>query len=172
MWVLRAFLLGTLCPTRDKTSLAPQKATSQNHAQKSPISLSVHQLVTQTDLHPLWSVHWCVSESPSSRSSSLLQDLGCAVLSLHVVVQENMCCVTLDHGGVQGGTCPKRVTSPHVLQRSRSMPLSIPGHSSALSISHESGWLGRSPEALPALAPSSPGRPPLSLQTLGLHLSP
>ena len=51
---------------------------------------------------------------------SLSQDLGCAVLSLHVVVQESMCHVTLDHGGVHEGTCPKTVASPYVLQRSRS----------------------------------------------------
>ena len=37
------------------TSLALQKATNQNHAQKFPISLSVLKLPTQTDLHPL---HW------------------------------------------------------------------------------------------------------------------
>ena len=99
-------------PTGLSSSLASQKATSQNHAPKFPISLSVLNPAVQTDPHPLWNVHLWVSESPSSHSSSLLQGLGCAVLSLHAVVQENMCCVTLGHGGVQGGTRPKRVTSP------------------------------------------------------------
>ena len=75
--------------------LAPQKATSHNRVQNFPISLSVHQPVTQTDLYHLWRVHLWVSESPSSRSSSLLQDLRCAVLSLHVAVQETKCSVTL-----------------------------------------------------------------------------
>ena len=129
-----------LCaPTRPKTSLASGKATGQNHAQKFPMSFSFHQPVTETDFHPLWNVHFWVSESPSSRSSSLLQDLGCTILSLHVLVQENMCCVTLGHGGVQRGTCPKRVASPYVLQRSRSVQLCTPGHSSAPSMSHEFG---------------------------------
>ena len=44
----------------------------------------------QTGLHSLWKVHLWVSESPSSCSSSLLQDLGYVVLSLHVVVQGNV----------------------------------------------------------------------------------
>ena len=36
----------------------------------------VHQLALQTNLHPLWNVHFWVSEMPSSHSSSLLHDLG------------------------------------------------------------------------------------------------
>ena len=32
-----------------------------------------------------------------------------------------MCHVTLDHGGVQGGTRPKRVASLYILQRSRNL---------------------------------------------------
>ena len=63
-----------------------------------------------------------------------------------VVVQGSMCCVTLSHGGVQGGTLPKTVTSPYVLQKSRSLQFSIPSHNSAPSISHESRWLGRFPQ--------------------------
>ena len=80
---------------------------SQNHAWKFPISLSVHQPVTQTDLHPLWNVHLWVSESPPSHSSSLLE-VGRAVLSLCVAVQETTGRVTLNHGvsdpGAQGGS--------------------------------------------------------------------
>ena len=41
------------------------------------------------------------SESPSSRSSSLFQDLGNGVISLHIVVQKSVCHVTLDHGETQ-----------------------------------------------------------------------
>ena len=89
-------------------------------------------------LHPLWNVHLWVSESPSSCSSSLLQDLGYVVLCLCVVVQSNMCHVTLDYGGVQGGTRPKRVISLYLLQRSRNLQFSILGHSSAPITSHES----------------------------------
>ena len=74
---------------------------------RSPPPLSVLQLAVQTGLHPLWKVHLWVSESPSSRSSCLLQGLGCAVPSLHAVVQGNMCRVTLGHGGVQAGTVPR-----------------------------------------------------------------
>ena len=88
---------------RTSTSLAPEKATSQSYAQKFPVSLSVLKTAVQTDPHPLQNVHSWVSESPSSHSSSLLPGLGCVVLSLHVVVLENMCRVTLGHGGVQGG---------------------------------------------------------------------
>ena len=43
---------------------------------------------TQRDIHPLWIVHSGVSESPSSCSSSLLQNLGCTALNLCVAVQE------------------------------------------------------------------------------------
>ena len=71
-----------------------------------------------------------VSESSSSHSSSLLQDLGYVVLSLHVMVQGKVYCVILGHVGVQGSTCPKRVASPYILQRSRSLQLIIPSHSS------------------------------------------
>ena len=39
---------------RPSTSLSPQQATSQNHAQKSPTSLSVLKLAAQTDLHLPW----------------------------------------------------------------------------------------------------------------------
>ena len=114
--------------TRPSTSLVPQKATSQNHVQKFPLSLSVLKSARQADLHRLWNVHLWVSESPSSCSSSLLQDLGYAVLSLHVMVQENMCCATLNlfwqlsegKSVVQGGTRPKRVSSPYIPKRSKS----------------------------------------------------
>ena len=76
------------------------------------------------------------SESPSSRSNFLLQDLECVILSLHVVVQKNVCHVTLSQ--MQEGDFSI------VFQESRSLQLSIPGHSSALSISQESGWPGGS----------------------------
>ena len=124
------------------------KGYEAKHAQKFPTPLSVLQHAAQTDLRPLWNVHLWVSESPSSRSSSLLQGLGCAVLSLHPrvvpvqnhprVVQGNVHHVTLDHGRVQEGTCLKRLTSPYVLQRSRSLQLNVHSHSSAPSTSHES----------------------------------
>ena len=55
----------------------------------------------QTVLQSFWKVPSWVSESLSSHSSSLYQDLGYIVLSLHIIVQEYMCRVTLDHGGVQ-----------------------------------------------------------------------
>ena len=118
-------------PMRPRTSLAPQKTTSQTHAQKFPISLSVFKPVTQTDVHPLWNVHLWVSESLSSRRSSLLQGLWCAALSLHAVVLEP--CAMLH--------CPraKRVTSPYVHQEIRSLQFNIPGRNSAPRISHESG---------------------------------
>ena len=72
----------------------------------------------------------CGFQSHHPLSSSLLQDLGCIVPSLHVVVQGNMYHITLNNGGVQGGTCPKRMASLFVLQRSRSLKLSIPNHNS------------------------------------------
>ena len=96
---------------RPRTSLAPQETTSQNHAQKFPIFLSVLKLVMQTDLHPLWNVHLQLSKSLSFRSRCLLQDLARTVLSLHVVVQKLcarlhwMDCGVPD-AGAQEGTCP------------------------------------------------------------------
>ena len=54
----------------------------------------------QTVLYPLWKVHSWFLELPSSHSSFLLQDLGYIVLSVHVVVQENMYHVVLDYGKV------------------------------------------------------------------------
>ena len=77
-----------------------------------PRSSAFPYLSTQTDLHSLWKVHLWVSELPSSRSSSLLPDLGCTALSLQVVVQVTMCHVTLYRGGVQEGTLPKGVSFP------------------------------------------------------------
>lgn len=134
--VLRALLLRSLFSQRPSTSLALQKATSQNHVQKVPISLSVHQAVTKTAIHPLWNVHLWVSELPSSHSCSPPSGSGVHVLSLHVAVQET--CAVIH--------CPrsKRVTSLYVFKESISQQLSIPDQSSAPSISPESGWLGRS----------------------------
>ena len=75
-------------PTRPRTALVPQKAVSQNHAQKFSISLSVLKQVSQKYLRPLQHVHLWVSESPSSRSSSPLQGLWYAAPSLHVAAQK------------------------------------------------------------------------------------
>ena len=89
---------------KPSSSLAPQKFISQNHAQSPPIRLSVLRLTVHTGLISLWNVHLWVAKSPSSLRSSVLQDLGYDVLSLHVIVQENMCHVALDHGVVHGST--------------------------------------------------------------------
>ena len=122
------------CHETQNFSCSP-KGYKPNHVQKFSIPLHVPYPVPHSDLHPLWKVHLWVSKLPSSHSSSLLQDLGCGVLSLHVVVQENMCCVTLDHDRVQAGTYPKRVASLYILQESWTLQFSIPSHSSAPSIS-------------------------------------
>ena len=45
------------------------------------------KLAAQTGLHPFWKALLWVSESPSSCTISLLQDLGYIFLSLHVMVQ-------------------------------------------------------------------------------------
>ena len=99
-------------PIRPSTSLVPLQPTSQNHAQKFP--LSVLKLTVQTNLHPLWKLHWWASKSPSSCSSSLLQNLRYVVLSFHIVVQEN--CAMLHWIMVKSkkGTSPKKVTSLYV----------------------------------------------------------
>ena len=107
-------------PMRPSISLTLHEPINKKHAQKFPMSLSAFKLSAQTGLH-LWNVHSCVSELPFFHSSSLLQDLGYVVLSLPVIVQGSMCRVALGHGGVQGGTCLKRVSSLCVLQRSRSL---------------------------------------------------
>ena len=54
-----------------------------------------------------------------------------------------MCHVTLDLGGVQGGTCPKRVASPYILQRSRN--LHSRSQFSSKHLPQICAWLGRSP---------------------------
>ena len=123
---LRALLLRALFSQETQNFPCSPPGYKPNHAQKFPTSLSVLRLAAQTGLHPLWNMHLWVSESPSSRSSRLLQDLGYIILSFHVVVQGNMSCVTLDHGGVQGGIRLKRMTSPYVLHRSRSLQLNSP----------------------------------------------
>ena len=79
---LRALLLRALFSQETQNFPCSPPGYKPNHAQKFPTSLSVLRLATQTGLHPLWNMHLWVSESPSSRSSSLLQELGCAVLSL------------------------------------------------------------------------------------------
>ena len=107
--------------TKPSVSLAPHQAISQKHAQKFPKSLCVPKSAARTVLHPFWKVLLWVSELPSCHSSSLFQDLEYTLLSLHVVVQGSMCHVTVDHSRVQGGTCPKRVISLYVLQRSRNL---------------------------------------------------
>ena len=76
------------------------------------------------------------------------------------MVQGNTCRVTLDHGGVEGGTQPKSVASPYIFQTSRSLQFSILSHSSAPSISHKSMLA----EAGPHTAPSA-----LTLHSFLLH---
>ena len=138
-------------PMRPSTSLASHQAISQNHALKFLITLSVLKPAARMDLCLLWNVHSWVSESPTSRSSSPLEDMGYVVLSLHVVVQGNTCPVTLDPSGVQEATCPKGVASPYVLQRSTCLQLNIPSHSSASSISYESVLCQEGPHTVPSV---------------------
>ena len=71
------------------------KDQSQNRAPKFLISLPVFKPVMQTYLHPPWNAHLCVSESPSSPSNVLVQDLLRAALNFHVGVQETVCSATL-----------------------------------------------------------------------------
>ena len=112
--------LGSFFPMRPTTSLAPKKVTSPNHAQRFPISLSVHQRVTQTDPHPLLRMHLWASEFSFSYRSSLPQDLGYAVLSLPVAVSELGAMLHCPRGRSPGrhmslcGTLPPGVDS-HVL---------------------------------------------------------
>ncbi|KAF6084291.1 hypothetical protein HJG60_008568 [Phyllostomus discolor] len=117
-----------------------------------------------TDLHPLQNVHLWASESPSSRSGSLLQDLGCAVLSLHVVAQETMCRVTLSQrlqpreAGVPSWDPASRNRLPSSVG---SKPLGGPTSPGPMSTSIHAGSRARGPECPKAkssdgdLAPSS-----------------
>ena len=73
--------------------------------------------------------------------SSFIQDLGRAVLGLRVVVWENMCRGTLDRGGVQGGTHPRRGLLCTSFREAAVCNLAFPGHDSAPSIPHKSKWL-------------------------------
>ena len=120
------------CPMRPGTSFAAHQAVSQNHAQRFLISLSVLKPTVQIVLCPFWKVLLWVSESPSPCSSSLFQELGCAVLSLHVVVQESMCHVTLDHGEVQEGTSQESGFSIRPSEKHKS---AFPGQSSTFNTS-------------------------------------
>ena len=101
-------------PTRPSTSPAPHQALRQKPCPEVPISLSVLKPAVQTGLHPLWKVPLWVSESPSSRRSPLLEDLGHVALGLHVRFRETG---ALLHW-IQGGTRPKRVASLYMLHRS------------------------------------------------------
>ena len=86
------FCLELCFPTRPSIFLAPHQAIRRNTLnQKFPISFSVLKPAAQTGLHPLRKVHSGVSKSSSSHNGSLLQGLRYVVLSLHVIVQENMC---------------------------------------------------------------------------------
>ena len=82
---LRALLLRSSMSLR--TSLTSQKATRQNHVQKFFMSLSVHQPVSQTDLHPLWKVHGGF-QSPNALAAALSFRIWRTALSLHVAVQD------------------------------------------------------------------------------------
>ena len=85
--------------------LLPTRLDAKNKPSSSPSPyLVLSWLYKQFSI--LWKVHSWVSESPSSRSSSPLWYLGYLVLSLHVVVQENMCCMA-----------PKRVARGDVQER-------------------------------------------------------
>ena len=96
--------------------LPPQKITSQNHPQKSPISLSVlveFKPVMQTDLHPLWNVH---SSLECFRVAIFLQQLSLSESRVHCSQSPcnhpgPMCHVALDHSvpeaGAQRGMLPE-----------------------------------------------------------------
>ena len=58
-----------------------------------------------------------------------------------------MLCYTVLEAGAQGGTHPQRAISSYLLQKSRSLQLSIPGHSSAPTISPVPGQAGPSRSA-------------------------
>ena len=105
-------------PMRPRASLAPQKLTSQNHAQKFPISLSVHQPVMLIDPHPPWNVHLWVSESPSPPCGSLLQDLGYIVFSLCVALRKP--CAVLH--------CPRKWSPGRHMFLHGTLPLRVSSH--------------------------------------------
>ena len=87
----------------------------------------------------------------SSGSISLLQDLGYIVLSLHVVVQENMCRVTLDHGESREAHFPKQWLLCMSFREAEVYTVE-PGHSSAFQVSPTSPCLVRQvPAELPQL---------------------
>ena len=82
-------------PGESALPLFPKRLKGEQKPQMSPFPYL--KPAAQTVLQSLWKV----PKSPFSRSSSALQDRGCVAVSLHVVVQESMCCVTRDHGKVQ-----------------------------------------------------------------------
>ena len=77
-------------PRGPELLLLPKQLQAKIVPRSSPFPyLSLSQSCTQISIL-FWNVLLWVSESPSSGSNSLLQDLGCATLSLQVAVQENV----------------------------------------------------------------------------------
>ena len=102
----------------------------------------------------------CGFQSRHPLPEALSFNRGCAVLRLLPWFRETCAMLHWWIGGVQAGTCPKSLTSPYILQRSRSLHLSILGHSSAPSLSHECVRVRQVPAAPSALPLTSPGRLP------------
>ena len=136
------------------TSLALQKATNQNHAQKFPISLSVLKPPAQTGLNPSgrfscrFRSHHPLAAALSFRiwgtlSSASMQWFSKTYTLLH-----------LSWWG-PGRHSSKRVTSLYVLRRSPSLQLRVFSHRSAPSISHKSVLCRPVPTAPSALPWSS-----------------
>ena len=95
---VRALLLRALLPHETQNFPGFPKGHVPKPRPEGP-QILIHQSVTPTGLHPLWSVNLWVSELQSSHSRFLVQDLGCTVLSLHVAVQKTICLVTLSQCG-------------------------------------------------------------------------
>ena len=135
--VLGALLLGALLSRETQHCPHSPQAIRQKHTQVFLIPLSV--------LKPLFK--WFSSPLEGTpvgfRVAVLLRQLspsgsGYVVLSLHVVVQEDGCRVTLNRGGVQEGTHPESGFSVHPLGKQKFAVSAFPVTVQHSSISRES----------------------------------
>ena len=98
-------------PMRPRTSLVLQKATSQNQPRSTPCPyLSISQ--SHKEISILSGMCTCGFQSPHPPSAAVLQDLGCAVLGLHVAVPEQCALLHCPRGWSPGSYMSLRGTLP------------------------------------------------------------
>ena len=135
---------------RPSTSLAPLQAISKTMSRNSPYPhFFLSQQCKQVSIPS--GMCSCGSQSRHPLTAALSFRIWGVLSSASMWCYT--CRVTLGHGGVQGGTCPKTVASLCILQRSRSLRLSFPGHSSVQASPRNSCLVRQVPAQLHQLSP-------------------